>query len=127
MFHQDKKRTFVFLYSNYLFSQMSLFKLTEPYIYLQLLILMVFPTALSIASYFEGIFCLCLFTDLPQREKLRTVLIIVAKLILFLASLYFFICALGLLESAFQLLGGGCSNLTDLPIYCRVATQVLRL
>lgn len=46
------------------------------------------------------------FKDLPGREKCRTVLIILGKLVAFVSSLYFFICSLGLLEAAFQLLGG---------------------
>ncbi|GFR92780.1 sodium-dependent phosphate transport protein 2B [Elysia marginata] len=46
------------------------------------------------------------FKDLSGSEKFRTVLIVIGKLVAFLASLYIFICSLGLLEAAFQLLGG---------------------
>ncbi|KAH9499765.1 hypothetical protein Btru_077767 [Bulinus truncatus] len=47
-----------------------------------------------------------LFKDMTTRQKVLFVTIVILKLTSFLACLYVFIVSLGLLESAFQLLGG---------------------
>ncbi|CAL1549150.1 unnamed protein product, partial [Lymnaea stagnalis] len=47
-----------------------------------------------------------LFKDMTRNQKIRSVVIVIVKLLSFLGLLYIFIVSLGLLESAFQLLGG---------------------
>ncbi|KAI8791253.1 sodium-dependent phosphate transport protein 2B [Biomphalaria glabrata] len=47
-----------------------------------------------------------LFKDMSTKQKIKFVFTIVLKLLSFLSCLYVFIVSLGLLESAFQLLGG---------------------
>ena len=46
------------------------------------------------------------FTDLSKTERAKLLLSLLVKTILLLVFVYFFICALGFLTDAFQLLGG---------------------
>ena len=48
----------------------------------------------------------CLSAEMTLKEKTKRIFINVAKAIGSLACLYFFVCSLDLLSSAFRLLGG---------------------
>lgn len=50
--------------------------------------------------------------ELSWRDRLKTVVFIIGKIVALLGCLYFFFCSLGLLEDSFQLLGGKTAGAT---------------